>query len=58
MQQSYTENIKPRLIERSEIMRAIELLRLHGCRADQLAAEITRLFYVDLDEFNEIVGSA
>ena len=58
MQQSYTESIKPRLIERSDIIRAIDLLRLRGCRTDQLAAEITKLFYVDLDAFNEIVGPA
>ena len=58
MQQSYTESIKPRLIERSDIIRAIDLLRLRGCRIDQLAAEITKLFYVDLDAFNEIVGPA
>lgn len=58
MQQTYTENIKPRLIERSDILRAIDLLRLRGCRTDELAVEITRLFYIDLDEFNEIVGKA
>ena len=58
MQHSFTENIKPRLVERSEILRAIDLLRLRGCRTDQLEFEITKLFYIDLDEFNEIVGKA
>ena len=58
MQHSYTESIKPRLIERNDILRAINLLRLRGCRTDELAVEITRLFYIDLDEFNEIVGTA
>ena len=58
MQQTYTENVKPRLVERSEILRAIDLLRLWGCRADQLEFEITKLFYIDLDEFNEILGTA
>ena len=58
MKHSFTENIKPRLIERSEILRAIDLLRLRGCRIDQLESEITKLFYIDLDEFNEIVSNA
>jgi hypothetical protein len=58
MQHSFSENIKPRLIERNDILRAINLLRLHGCRTDELAVEITRLFYIDLDEFNKIVGTA
>ena len=56
MQHTLTENIKPRLTERSDIMNAINILRLRGYQSDQLIVEITKLFYVDLDTYNEIVG--
>ena len=55
MQHTLTENIKPRLTERSDIMNAISILRLRGYQSDQLIVEITKLFYVDLDTYNEIV---
>ena len=58
MHHASTETIKPRLVERSDIVRAIDLLRMRGCDREQLLEEITRLFYIDLDEFNDVVGSA
>ena len=53
-----TETIKPRLVERTDIARAINLLRMRGCDREQLLEEITRLFFVDLDEFNQVIESA
>jgi hypothetical protein len=33
-------------------------LRERGYDIDEMLAELTRLFYVDLDEFNELVQAA
>jgi hypothetical protein len=49
---------KRRLIERVDIIAAINILRSHGCDYDDLIEEITKVFYVDLDTFNEIVMAA
>jgi hypothetical protein len=56
MRHTLTENIKPRLTEHSDILNAINILRLRGYQSDQLIVEITKLFYVDLDAYNEIVS--
>ncbi|AZV22162.1 MULTISPECIES: hypothetical protein [Mesorhizobium] len=49
---------KRRLIERVDIIAAINILRSQGCDYDDLIEEITKVFYVDLDTFNEIVMAA
>ncbi|TGQ72764.1 MAG: hypothetical protein E5V49_04405 [Mesorhizobium sp.] len=49
---------KRRLIERVDIIAAINILRSQGCEYDDLIEEITKVFYVDLDTFNEIVMAA
>lgn len=46
---------KPRLTERVDIFTAVTILRSRGYDPDDLIAEITRLFYVDLDEYNDIL---
>ncbi|MER8503380.1 hypothetical protein NKH98_23730 [Mesorhizobium sp. M0833] len=46
---------KRRLTERVDILTAINILKSQGYDHDELIAEITKVFYVDLDAFNEIV---
>lgn len=49
---------KRRLTERVDIMTAINILKSQGYDQDELIAEITKVFYVDLDAYNEIVMAA
>ncbi|PTE11864.1 hypothetical protein [Mesorhizobium helmanticense] len=49
---------KRRLTERVDIMTAINILKSEGYDHDELIAEITKVFYVDLDAYNEIVMAA
>lgn len=49
---------KRRLTERVDIITAINILRSQGYDHDELIEEITKVFYVDLDTFNEIVLAA
>ncbi|CCV14115.1 hypothetical protein [Mesorhizobium sp. STM 4661] len=49
---------KRRLTERVDIMTAINILKSQGYDHDELIAEITKVFYVDLDAYNEIVMTA
>ena len=49
---------KRRLTERVDIITAINILRSQGYDRDELIEEITKVFYVDLDTFNEIVMAA
>ncbi|MER8801509.1 hypothetical protein [Mesorhizobium sp. M0998] len=46
---------KRRLTERVDILTAINILKSQGYDHDELIAEITKVFYIDLDAFNEIV---
>ncbi|MER9241526.1 hypothetical protein [Mesorhizobium sp. M0633] len=46
---------KRRLTERVDILTAINILKSQGYDHDELIAEITKVFYVDLDAFKEIV---
>ncbi len=47
---------KRRLTERVDIMTAISILMSQGYNEDDLLGEITKVFYVDLDAYNEVVG--
>lgn len=49
---------KRRLTERVDILTAVNILRSQGYDDDELIAEIIRVFYVDLDTYNEIVMAA
>lgn len=49
---------KQRLTERFDIMTAVNILKSQGYDDDELIAEIIRVFYVDLDTFNEVVSAA
>ncbi|MDX8447239.1 MULTISPECIES: hypothetical protein [Mesorhizobium] len=47
---------KRRLTERVDIMTAINILMSQGYDEDDLLGEITKVFYVDLDAYNEVIG--
>ncbi|KQZ29293.1 MAG: hypothetical protein BGO03_10055 [Mesorhizobium sp. 61-13] len=49
---------KRRLIDRFDIMTAINILKSQGYDDDDLIKEIIRVFYVDLDAYNEVVQAA
>jgi hypothetical protein len=49
---------KRRLTERVDILTAVNILKSKGYDDDDLIAEIIRVFYVDLDTYNEIVEAA
>ncbi|RWH81088.1 MAG: hypothetical protein EOQ86_07250 [Mesorhizobium sp.] len=49
---------KRRLTERVDIMTAINILKSQGYDHDEMIAEITKVFYVDLDTYNEVVMAA
>jgi hypothetical protein len=49
---------KRRLTERVDIMTAINILKSQGFGDEDLIEEITKVFYVDLDEYNEVVARA
>jgi hypothetical protein len=48
---------KRRLTERVDIMTAINILKSRGYEQDELIGEITKVFYVDLDAYNEVVAT-
>ncbi|MBX3581177.1 MAG: hypothetical protein KF810_04715 [Rhizobiaceae bacterium] len=55
----YAEDItKQRLTDRLDIVMAINILRGQGYDHEDLIQEITRIFYIDLDEYNDIVSKA
>jgi hypothetical protein len=49
---------KRRLTERVDILTAVNILKSQGYDDDDLITEIIRVFYVDLDTYNEIVQAA
>jgi hypothetical protein len=49
---------KRRLTDRFDIMTAINILKSQGCDDDDLIREIIRVFYVDLDAYNEVMHAA
>jgi hypothetical protein len=49
---------KRRLTERVDILTAVNILKSRGYDDEDLITEIIRVFYVDLDTYNEIVQAA
>src|SRR5690606_93659 len=47
------ETSKRRLTERVDMMTAINVLRSQGYSDDEMLVELVKLFYLDLDEFND-----
>ncbi|MGX9177807.1 hypothetical protein [Mesorhizobium sp. BHbdii] len=58
MERYFEDHQKRRLTERVDIMTAINILKSQGYDHDELIAEITKVFYVDLDTYNEVVKAA
>lgn len=58
MQDNIQDCAKMRLTERTDVLAAINVLRERGYDVDEMLAEMVRFFYVDLDEFNELVKAA
>lgn len=58
MEPVFNDNTKLRLTERDDILTAINILRLRGYDPEELIVEITKIFYVDLDTYNEVVKAA
>lgn len=48
---------KRRLTDRVDILAAVNILRTRGYRTEEIIVEMTKVFYVDLDEFNEVLKS-
>jgi hypothetical protein len=46
---------KRRLTERVDIMTAINVLMSQGYDEDHLLGEMTKVFYVDLDAYNDVI---
>lgn len=53
-----SDNTKQRLTEYADILIAINMLRLRGLEDEELIVEITKLFYVDLDAYEEVLRAA
>jgi hypothetical protein len=51
------DNEKRRLTEAADILNAIRILRKRGVSGEEMPVELTRIFYVDLDAFNEVAGA-
>lgn len=58
MQRYVEDHQKRRLTERVDIMTAVNILRSQGYDHDELIEEITKVFYVDLDAYNEVMMAA
>jgi hypothetical protein len=49
---------KRRLTEHVDIMTAVNILKSQGYDHEDLISEMTKVFYVDLDAYNEVVMAA
>jgi hypothetical protein len=55
MYQVLEDHAKQRLTERVDIITAVGILSAEGLDTDEMLTEMTKLFYVDLDEFNDVM---
>jgi hypothetical protein len=51
------DHAKQRLTDRQDIITAVGILRAEGIDVDELLSEMTKLFYVDLDEYNDVIDA-
>lgn len=58
MQDNIEDWAKTRLTDRVDLREAIDFLTALGYDDEGMLAELVRLFYVDLDAFNELVSAA
>lgn len=54
--QALEDHAKRRLVEPGDIATAVNILQSEGVTEDELLDEITKLFYVDLDTFNDVLA--
>ena len=45
------------MTERLDIQAAINIMKSRGYQIEEIIGEITKIFYVDLDEFNHVLMS-
>lgn len=55
MQIAIDDCAKRRLTEHVDILTAVNILESRGVPREDLVVEMTKIFYVDLDEFNRVV---
>lgn len=55
MQIAIDDCAKRRLTEHVDILTAVSILESRGVRREDLVVEMTKIFYVDLDEFNRVL---
>jgi hypothetical protein len=53
--QPLEDHAKRRLVEPGDIATAVDILQAEGVPQDELLNEMTKLFYVDLDAFNDVL---
>lgn len=58
MQNNIEDCGKLRLTDPVDVQTAINVLKERGYDVDEMLEEMVRLFYVDLDEFNELIKAA
>lgn len=50
------ESRKRRLTERAEMTVAVEFLMQRGFNQDEIGLQLSRFYYVDIDELNEVLA--
>ena len=58
MRLSNDDCTKRRLVEREEIRLAVQLLMQHGYCDEDIAPQLSRFYYVDIDTLNEELATA
>jgi hypothetical protein len=48
---------KRRLTERAELTVAAEFLIARGFRSDEIAVQLSRFYYIDIDALNDVVSA-
>jgi hypothetical protein len=51
------DHAKQRLTDREDIITAVGILQSEGFDVDEILGEMTKVFYVDLDEYNDVIST-
>jgi hypothetical protein len=57
MLQPLEDHAKQRLTNREDIITAVGILHAEGFDVDEMLGEMTKVFYIDLDEFNDVISA-
>ncbi|HEU4985799.1 MAG TPA: hypothetical protein VFT89_01905 [Rhizobiaceae bacterium] len=57
MRRPMDDCIKRRLTDRSQMLVAVKYLLAHGVPEDRIPIELSRVFYVDIDELNLVLDA-